>query len=760
MMISTASIGRDKWIAATLVAAISLLVCESAEAQGGTVAPAAGLAFGNQTVTSQGAARFLTLTNTGGTPINVSALVRNNAARFPLVAGTCGAAPFSVGVGASCTLGVAFQPTSVGAQTGSISFTSTPAGAFTPDPVTLGGNGVAVSATLAPSVGIDFGSQTVTTTSAARSLTLTNTDASVDILVSSLTRTNPARYPVVGGSCPGAAAGLPPFTVPANSSCTIDVAFNPGAVGAAGGSITMGATTPSSNFVPSFVGFNGIGTAVPALLAPSTGIAFGDQPLGTTSAARTITLTNTHPSVAIGVDSIIRANSVRFPVVGGTCPGATLGLPPFTVPANSSCTLQVSFAPNAIGANTGSITIGATTPASAFVPDFVALSGNGTPAPPQAASEPLVFTTIGDGETTVVFGDPAVGLPTPTQSSVVMPAGARPHGVGFLSTDEVLVADFNAPRLFRIRVSTAQLVATLSISPRQFADGSIAVGPNADVAIASGEVGPNGPGETVVVRPPWGPGAQVSVLALPGRVRAFSTQAIAFTPAGRAFVCHTTGISAIDPPYTSIAFTWPRPTNGASNCVVSRDGQRLYHTRSGTRQVEVFSAPFTATPSSTTIAYPADAGSTLGALVPAPDDSALLIGQSFRDTGQATPNARIWVVDNLLTAPQFAEIALPASVTGSTCTGTAVTLCGGFEDASLNGDGTLAAFTGNSVVGSTTSSGRAPAVFVRHPFDAAQRAVFAVTVGDANAGMNGRGAGSVRFVPANAAIFRDGFETP
>jgi hypothetical protein len=308
---------------------------------------------------------------------------------------------------------------------------------------------------------------------------------------------------------------------------------------------------------------------------------------------------------------------------------------------------------------------------------------------PARAIDPLVFGTAGDGNAAVVLPDPAAGLPAPIQSTVVLPAGASPHGVDFLSADEVLVADFGAPRIFRIRASTAQLIGTIATTGRTFANGTLAVSPDGSVAISAGEPTVNGPNDGVVIRAPWGAGAQVTPLPLPAgaRVRSFSTQGIVFASNGRAFVCHTTGISALDPPYTSVAFTIALPSTFGTTCALSRDDQRLYATRGGQRRIEVFAAPFGAGTPSQPIAYPADAGDDLGPMVIAPDRTQLLIGQVFRRANQTTvPNARAWVVTGLDATPAFVELTLPAAISGNACQGSE-TLCPGFEDAAASGDG-------------------------------------------------------------------------
>ena len=72
------------------------------------VAPA-NLDFGTITVGSSSASQSITLSNSGGSPLQVTA-ISAAVAPFAAIGGSCGAVPFSIGTGLSCTLN---QPRSV-----------------------------------------------------------------------------------------------------------------------------------------------------------------------------------------------------------------------------------------------------------------------------------------------------------------------------------------------------------------------------------------------------------------------------------------------------------------------------------------------------------------------------------------------------------------------------------------------------------------------------------------------------------------------
>jgi hypothetical protein len=110
-------------------------------------------------------------------------------------------------------------------------------------------------------------------------------------------------------------------------------------------------------------------TGAPALtITPPTGAAFGNQNLGTTSNAQTVTLSNTGtaPVQITGID----AANAPFARVGGSC-AAT----PFTLSSGGgSCTLQYTFAPTVLGPASQTIAVTTATPG---LSGSFGLTGNG-----------------------------------------------------------------------------------------------------------------------------------------------------------------------------------------------------------------------------------------------------------------------------------------------------------------------------------------------------------------------------------------------
>ncbi|HEY2669682.1 MAG TPA: choice-of-anchor D domain-containing protein, partial [Rugosimonospora sp.] len=133
----------------------------------------------------------------------------------------------------------------------------------------------------------------------------------------------------------------------------------------------------SSNLQPEFTSgvlTNALGTlnsppitapSGPTLTASPSNVSFGNQAVGTTSAAHALTISNTGGSAAT-ISSI--AASAPFAQTN-TC-GATLA-------ASASCTVNVTFSPATAGAASGSVTIASNATNS---PTTIALSGTGTSA--------------------------------------------------------------------------------------------------------------------------------------------------------------------------------------------------------------------------------------------------------------------------------------------------------------------------------------------------------------------------------------------
>src|SRR2546428_496817 len=162
---------------------------------------------------------------------------------FAFAAGnTCPTGAGSVAPGASCTISISFTPAATGARTATVTITDDAPGS--PQSVSLAGMGIAPAVTLAPT-NLAFGTQRLSTTSPAQTVTLTNSGtatlfffndtATTEIYTLSLHDALPI-YP-----CPTGAGSVAP-----GASCTISISFTPAATGARTATVTITDDAPGS----------------------------------------------------------------------------------------------------------------------------------------------------------------------------------------------------------------------------------------------------------------------------------------------------------------------------------------------------------------------------------------------------------------------------------------------------------------------------------------------------------------------------------
>ena len=316
------------------------------------------LAFGNQTVGTTSAAKVVTLSNTGSAALSITsiAVAGTNVGDFTQTH-TCLS---SLAAGARCTISVTFKPAATGTRSARVSVTDNASGS--PQAVVLSGSGVS-SSTTGPAVSLSptslaFGNQTVGTTSAVKYATLTNTGHATLTFSGSF---------AISGDFHFAGLGTCGSSVAAGASCTISVKFTPTATGTRTGTVTLNDNAPNT---PQRVPLTGTGvstsTTGPAVSLSPSSLSFGNQAVGTTSAVKFVTLTNTgHATLTFSGGFLISGN---FAFAGlGTCGSS--------VAVGASCTISVKFTPTATGARTGVVTLNDNAP---NTPQRISLSGSGT----------------------------------------------------------------------------------------------------------------------------------------------------------------------------------------------------------------------------------------------------------------------------------------------------------------------------------------------------------------------------------------------
>ncbi|HET7029143.1 MAG TPA: choice-of-anchor D domain-containing protein [Candidatus Limnocylindrales bacterium] len=328
-----------------------------------SIAPVS-LDFGDQTVGVTSAPRTVTVTNVGTLPILATADIPVPSQGFDRTTACTVLQP-----GESCAVSVTFTPAALGAASAALLIFDPMPGS--PQVIGLTGAGVpAVPGAHLDKTSLSFGSQAIGGTTASQTVTLSNTGTgSLSVNSASIVGSNAGDFRRVADSCTGA-------SVAAGSSCTVLVAFSPTARGAR--SATLRFTDDAANS-PQDVALAGSGVAAEAQLSV-TSIDFGNVEIGTTSAHRRLTITNTGDagqSLFVSSEVLTGTNRTEFAFVDDTC------IANF-VAAGASCTIDLTFAPTAAGVRTATFTI---TDNAVGSPQTVSLVGTGaTPSADLAAS--------------------------------------------------------------------------------------------------------------------------------------------------------------------------------------------------------------------------------------------------------------------------------------------------------------------------------------------------------------------------------------
>jgi Bacterial Ig-like domain (group 3)/Beta-propeller repeat len=345
-----------------------------------------------------------------------------------------------VGIGAGCTFSVFFAPTAQGPQTGRLIINTDAPGSptFT---VTFAGNGVLLPAvSLAPS-SINFGPQESGTTSAAQTATLTNSGSGT-MNLSNIVLSGPFTVTTAPVSC---------ATIAAGGTCTFTFKFLPAASGPASGTLTASTNAAGGALA---IGLNGTGITGAVVKFQPTNLAFGNQAIGSVSAAQVVTVTN------IGDTAI--------PIVGVRASenfSATTACPSSLSPG-SSCAINVSFAPT----NDVFLFPGGTTTGTAFL-------STGTPGSP--FSIPLVGSPIPSIGTAVNIAIASSLNPSAAGQSVTFTATVTPSSGGGIPSGTVTFFN-NGNSLGSPVTLNAQGKATFTTSSLPAGPDSITVGYSGD----------------------------------------------------------------------------------------------------------------------------------------------------------------------------------------------------------------------------------------------------------------------------------------
>ena len=330
------------------------------------VTSSSNLDFGEVPAGQTSAPRQLTVTDSGTGGLNGMALAIRGA--FALRQNRCASA---LAPEKSCSTMVVFLPKASGAQTGTLTVSSTTKWA-SPAVVSLSGTGIAEPLLAASAPSLAFGSVPIGNRSIPLSLKVSNPGTGA---VEGLTIQPSGDFALAKNGCGK--------TLPVSGVCTTTVVFSPAESGNRTGSLIISGTSPGLKSVT--VRLTGTGLA-PGSLAPNvSNLVFGNETVGRSTQPQLATITNTSAGTASGL--AFKATG-DFAIQDNTC-GATLG-------GGASCTMDVVFAPKSSTLRTGTLTAGSTTTGVGSA--TIALSGTGIPAAYiTAAPARLVFslTTVG-----------------------------------------------------------------------------------------------------------------------------------------------------------------------------------------------------------------------------------------------------------------------------------------------------------------------------------------------------------------------------
>ncbi len=336
-----------------------------------TVSPTA-LFFGNVVAGVTSPTKTVTVTNNQAVALNFTSFAATTP--YKSVAPTTGT-PCVVGTplasGASCTIGVAFAPTTAGAASPT-SLSINDSAPTSPQSVPMTGTGVVAVTIPSP---LAFG-DVILEQKIEKGVTLVNNQA-VSLSISSISGFS-------GGYTLDTTATTCSTTIAlaAGQSCVIGVdltATSLGAQAAASFTVAFGGGVSS---VPVTL----TATAIQPVVLSSSSVSFATTFVGFTSPLKTLTLTNEqNVPLTISSATIAGADPNDF-TVGGTCPTA-----PQTLPSGKSCIFNLYFTPITSGTRTATLSIADGVTGS---PQTVTLTGPGN-APVVITSDAAYTANVG-----------------------------------------------------------------------------------------------------------------------------------------------------------------------------------------------------------------------------------------------------------------------------------------------------------------------------------------------------------------------------
>jgi trimeric autotransporter adhesin len=280
--------------------------------------------FGNQLVNTASATKTITVTNTGTSAVTMGTISLNETTDFAIKSNTCPASGKTLAGGASCKIGVAFDPKTTGYKKGAVIINDSDP--TSPQIAGVSGTGIS-NVVLSPS-SVVFANEPLGVTGTATDITLINNTGNT------LTLGNPALTIsagfVINKSVTTCTNSL---QIAASGNCVIGVQFKPTVIGYQTGTLSVADSDPTS---PQSVALSGTGISIG--FTP-TSVNFGTVTEGQCSSNDTVTIANSGPAAVTFTGSdIVGTNSPDFTEFNSTCPT--------TLAAGANCNVLVRFCPS------------------------------------------------------------------------------------------------------------------------------------------------------------------------------------------------------------------------------------------------------------------------------------------------------------------------------------------------------------------------------------------------------------------------------
>ncbi len=293
---------------------------------------------------------------------------------FVVTANTCPAGG-SLAANTSCSITVSFTPALPGAR--SANLTISDGATQLPQVIFLGGNGAAVTKTLAfQSLNVQFGSQPLGVTSLTQTLQVTNT-GNAPVTFSSISVSGGVQdFTITENDCIDNT--LTYFSQPAGpnmlasgSSCLIYISFTPAALGQRQASLLFKGDQVSS---PQSIPVSGYGVTPGAILSVAPlQLNFGTEPLGVTTNSQAVNLENTGSvSLTLAEVSVTGKDAADFSLSPFGCG------PGYFLQPGQNCGVTIAFTPSAGGVRSAALTLAGSV---GNAPQTIPLTGIGMASP-------------------------------------------------------------------------------------------------------------------------------------------------------------------------------------------------------------------------------------------------------------------------------------------------------------------------------------------------------------------------------------------